>query len=82
MLGKTEDRRKRGRRRMRWLEGITDSVDPSLNKFRETVKDREAWRAAVMQVTKSQIRVSDRTTAAPFSVLQIQGVKRALCSVQ
>ena len=47
MLGKTEGRRKRGRQRMRWLEGITDSVDPSLNKFRETVQDREARHAAV-----------------------------------
>ena len=53
MLGKIEGRKRRGRQRMRWLDGITDSVDMSLNNFREIVKDRGAWRAAVYGVTKS-----------------------------
>ena len=59
MLGKVEDKRRKGWQRMRWLDNITDSMDMNLSKLQEIVKERKAWQAAVHEIAKSQIQLSD-----------------------
>ena len=76
MLGKIEGRRRRGEQRMRWLDGIMDSMDISLGQLQNIVKDREAWYAAVHEVAKSRTQLRNWTTTSAKSGFKNQGIRR------